>query len=203
MLMINLSSVGPDRRYHWAAGVGGGRENRCEQPLYRPGVRDGPRSAACHRRPSKHPRGRTRLAPLPEARDRRHLPRPDGGRPDENLRRLSRPAPPGARPRQGRDPIRPERRHWRNRSARRLDELEMRARRSSLRRRQGRRRGRPARAQAKGARESFPPLHAGDDSVRRPEGRRDGPGPRHQRAGDGLVHGHLFDVPGRSPSPRS
>ncbi len=73
----------------------------------------------------------------------------------------------------------------------------MRARRSSLRRRQGRRRGRPARAQAQRAREPQPPLHAGDDSVRRAPHGRDGAGHGHERAGDGLVHGHLFDVSGR------
>ena len=39
-------------------------------------------------------------------------------------------------------------------------------------------------------------LHAGDDPVRRAAYRRDGAGHGHQRAGDGLVHGHLFDVPG-------
>ena len=41
------------------------------------------------------------------------------------------------------------------------------------------------------------PLHAGDDPLRRPARRRDGARHGHQRAGDGLVHGHLFDVPGR------
>ena len=40
------------------------------------------------------------------------------------------------------------------------------------------------------------PLHAGNDSVRRAAHRRDGAGHGHQRAGDGLVHGHLFDVSG-------
>ena len=39
-------------------------------------------------------------------------------------------------------------------------------------------------------------LHAGDDPVRRAAHRRDGAGHGHQRAGDGLVHGHLFDVSG-------
>ena len=47
------------------------------------------------------------------------------------------------------------------------------------------------------AREPVAPLHAGDDPVRRPPRRRHGAGHGHQRAGDGLVHGHLFDVPGR------
>ena len=55
----------------------------------------------------------------------------------------------------------------------------------------------PRCAQAQGAREPLPPLHAGDDPLRRPPGRRDGAGHGHQRTGHGLVHGHLFDVPGR------
>ena len=49
----------------------------------------------------------------------------------------------------------------------------------------------------KRAREPVAPLHAGDDPVRRPARRRHGARHGHQRAGDGLVHGHLFDVPGR------
>ena len=69
--------------------------------------------------------------------------------------------------RQGRHALRAQCRHQRDRRARHLDELEMRARRSSLWRRQGRRRGRSARAQAQGAREPQSPLHAGDDSLRR------------------------------------
>ena len=46
------------------------------------------------------------------------------------------------------------------------------------------------------ARVAVAALHAGDDSVRRPAHRRDGAGHGHQRAGDGLVHGHLFHVSG-------
>ena len=107
----------------------------------------------------------------PEARHRRHLSGPDGGQSDRGLHRISGPASSGARSRQGRHALRSQCRHQRNRRARHLDELEMRARRSSLRRRQGRRRGRPARAQAQGAREPQPPLHAGDDPLRRPAGR--------------------------------
>ena len=72
----------------------------------------------------------------------------------------------------------------------------MRARGPALRRRQGRRGGRPGGAVATRAGERLAPLHAGDDPLRRPEGRRHGARHGHQRAGDGLVHGHLFDVPG-------
>jgi glutamate dehydrogenase (NAD(P)+) len=72
----------------------------------------------------------------------------------------------------------------------------MRARRSALRRRQGRRRGRSALSLHEGAREPVAPLHAGNDSLRRTADGRDGAGSRHQRAGDGLVHGHLFHVSG-------
>ena len=66
----------------------------------------------------------------------------------------------------------------------------------ALWRRQGRRPGRSLdhfQARTGGA---VAALHAGDDSVRRAPYRRDGAGHGHQRAGDGLVHGHLFDVSG-------
>ena len=49
---------------------------------------------------------------------------------------------------------------------------------------------------AQRAREPVAPLHAGNDPLRRPPRRRDGAGHGHRRAGDGLVHGHLFHVPG-------
>ena len=43
------------------------------------------------------------------------------------------------------------------------------------------------------------PLHAGDDSVRRPAHRHHGPGHGHERTGHGLVHGHLFGLSGLLP----
>ena len=99
-------------------------------------------------------------------------------------------------PDQGRHPVCAQRRYRRGRGAGDLDELEMRAGRLALWRRQGRGQGRSRddlQARTGGA---VTALHAGDDSVRRTAYRRDGAGHGHQRAGDGLVHGHLFDVPG-------
>ena len=56
--------------------------------------------------------------------------------------------------------------------------------------------GRPATLSPARAGGGVTPLHAGDDPLRRPAYRRDGARHGHQRAGHGLVHGHLFDVPG-------
>ena len=99
-------------------------------------------------------------------------------------------------PDQGRHALRAQRRYRRGGGAGDLDELEMRARRPALWRRQGRRHRRSARAVAPRAGEPVAPLHAGDDPVRRPAHRRDGARHGHQRAGHGVVHGHLFHVPG-------
>ena len=54
----------------------------------------------------------------------------------------------------------------------------------------------PSRVIVARTRKSVAPLHAGDDPVRRPARRRDGARHGHQRAGDGLVDGHLLNVPG-------
>ena len=109
---------------------------------------------------------------------------------------LSRAASPDARPDQGRHALRAQRRYRRGRRAGDLDELEMRARRPAVWRRQGRRHRRSARAVAARAGEPVAPLHAGDDPVRRAAHRRDGARHGHQRAGHGVVHGHLFHVSG-------
>ncbi len=77
-----------------------------------------------------------------------------------------------------------------------LDELEMRAGRVAVWRGEGRHHGRSGRAQHSRVGGTLPPLHAGDDPLRRPAYRRDGPRHGHQRAGHGLVHGHLLHVPG-------
>ena len=87
-------------------------------------------------------------------------------------------------------------RYRRGRGAGDLDELEMRAGRPALWRRQGRRHRRSHDDFQARTRSAVAPLHAGDDPVRRPAYRRDGAGHGHQRAGDGLVHGHLLDVSG-------
>ena len=90
----------------------------------------------------------------------------------------------------------PSRRYRRGGGAGDLDELEMRAGRPALWRRQGRRPGRSHHHFEARTGVAVAPLHAGNDPVRRAAYRRDGAGHGHQRAGDGLVHGHLFDVSG-------
>ena len=112
---------------------------------------------------------------------------------------LSRAASPHARPDQGRHAFRAESLDGRNRRARDVDELEMRARQSALRRREGRHRVRSDQAFAQGTRSRLPPLHAGDDSVRRSAYRHHGPGHGDERTGHGLVHGHLFGLSGLLP----
>ena len=73
-----------------------------------------------------------------------------------------------------------------------VDELEMRADRPALRRRQGRRRLRPRQTVQDRTGAPHAPLHAGNDSVHRPAGGRHGPRPGHQRADHGLDDGHLL-----------
>ena len=72
----------------------------------------------------------------------------------------------------------------------------MRASGPALWRRQRRHRSGPLWAQPAGAGGGVTPLHAGDDPLRRPAYRCDGARHGHQRAGHGLVHGHLLHVPG-------
>ena len=99
-------------------------------------------------------------------------------------------------PDQRRHAFRAESLDGRNRRARDVDELEMRAEQFALRRSERRRRLRPDEAFAQRARSRLAPLHAGDDPVRRPEDRHHGAGHGDERAGDGVVHGHLFGLPG-------
>ena len=47
---------------------------------------------------------------------------------------------------------------------------------------------------AQRTRSRLAPLHAGNDSVRRSAYRHHGPGHGHERAGHGVVHGHLFGL---------
>ena len=134
---------------------------------------------------------------MPKRVGHRLLPDPPRRRHGRRVRGLSRAASSHPRPDQGRHAVRALRRHRRGRGAGDLDELEMRARRAALWRRQGRHHlsisARISKRELEGV---VAPLHAGDDPVRRPAYRRDGARHGHQRAGDGLVHGHLFDVPG-------
>ena len=89
--------------------------------------------------------------------------------------------------------------HGRNRRARDVDELEMRAGQFALWRRERRNRLRSDQTFAQGTGSSLAPLHAGDDSVRRTAHRHHGPGHGHERTGHGLVHGHLFGLSGLLP----
>ena len=170
----------------------GGNDDR----LFRSGVRDGGQPVRGDRQSPVDPDGRARPPAAAETGDDRLLSDPSRRRLDRGVRGLSRAASPHPRPDQGRHPVCPVGRYRRGGGAGDLDELEMRAGRPALWRRQGRRPGRSLHhfeARTGGA---VAPLHAGDDSVRRAAYRRDGAGHGHQRAGDGLVHGHLFDVSG-------
>ena len=99
-------------------------------------------------------------------------------------------------PTKGGTRFRPESLDGRNRRAGHVDELEMRAEQFALRRGERRRGLRSDQAFAQRARSRLAPLHAGDDSVRRAEDRHHGPGHGDERTGHGLVHGHLFGLPG-------
>ncbi len=144
----------------------------------------------------RNPHGRARPHPDAEARRHRFLPDPPRRRHGRGVRGLSGPAPSHARAHQGRYAFRAVGRYRRGRGARDLDELEMRAGRSALWRRQGRDQCRSLHDLQARAGSAVATLHAGDDPVRRSPYRRDGAGHGHQRAGDGLVHGYLLDVPG-------
>ena len=139
---------------------------------------------------------RSRPAHVSEARDGRHAAGAHGRRQHADFPGLSRAASPHARPDQRRHAFRAESFHGRNRRARHVDELEMRAGQFALRRRERRHRLRSDQAFAQRTRSGLAPLHAGDDPVRRPADRHHGPGHGDERAGDGLVHGHLFGLSG-------
>ena len=141
------------------------------------------------------PNRRPRPAAVSETRGRGRHPGAHGRRTHRGVPRLPRPAPPHARSDQGRHALLPRSRRRRGRRAGDLDELEMRPRRPALWRREGWRGLRSAGSVQAGAGGGVAPLHAGDDPVRQSADRRDGARHGHQRAGHGLVHGHLFHVP--------
>ena len=120
---------------------------------------------------------------------------------------LAHPAQLLARPRQGRHSLSPERERRRDRGPQRRHVDQVRGRQHPLRRRQGRRQGRPVRALARRARTTHSSLRVLDRAD-------DRTGPRHPRArhqhrhpGDELDHGHRVDAartqPARSSSPAS
>ena len=96
------------------------------------------------------------------------------------------------RPGQGRHPLRPERDARRSEGAGGVDDVEVRRGQHSVRRRQGRRDLRPAAHLQRRARAHHPPLHLRDHRDPGTRLRRAGAGREHQRAGDGVDHGHLL-----------
>ena len=126
-----------------------------------------------------------------------------------SLRRLPRAAQHLARARQGRGALPPGRDAVRGDGAGRLDDGQERRDRRALRRRQGRRAGRPARAVDGGARARHAALHQRDRHHHRPGQGHPGARRQHQRAGHGVDDGHLLGErraarpPAWSPASRS
>ena len=139
---------------------------------------------------------------IPEAfRDRLEVPEARAGRGDSHpprrrkrrgLHRIPRAASSRARPDEGRRALSPGRHHRRSRRARDVDELEMRARRPALRRREGRRDLRPAQPDPARTRTHHAPLHAGDHSFHRPADGHPRARHGHERADHGVDDGHVF-----------
>ena len=149
------------------------------------------------RQSSRDPDGRARPAAAAEAGDHRLLSDPPRRRLDRGVRGLPRAASPHARPDQGRHPVCPQRRYRRGRGAGDLDELEMRAGRACPMAAPRAASGSISRRISKRELEALSRRYMQEMiPVRRPAHRRDGARHGHQRAGDGLVHGHLFDVSG-------
>ena len=174
----------------------GNDKDVCNEYLQWTRVRYGAAAVPGDRRPYRRAGGRARQAAVPEARDHRLLPDPPGRRIHQGLSGLSRPASPDARADQGRHTILALRRYRRGGGAGDLDELEMCPGGVALRGGQRRGHGRSGGPVAAGAGGFVASLHAGDDPVRRTAYRCHGAGYGHQRAGDGVVHGHLLDAPG-------
>src|SRR5207247_1186153 len=116
-------------------------------------------------------------------------PRTDGRRPHRGVHRLSHPAQRRARPLQGGDPLPPRRRPRRGTRARRDHDVEDRAHGHPVRRREGRRDGRPEEALQARARATHAALHPTHLHHAGPLPRHPRAGREHQRAGDGLDPG--------------
>ena len=119
------------------------------------------------------------------------MPGADGQRRDRGLHRLSRAVQHHARPGERRHPLPPGRDARRGDGAGRVDDLEMRGRAHSVRRRQGRRHLRPDAHVAPRARGADPPLRRRDHRPDRPGEGRPGARRQHQRPGHGVGDGHL------------
>ena len=97
---------------------------------------------------------------------------------------------------QGRHPLPSGRHARRGQGARDVDDLEVRRREHSLRRRQGRHHGRPEEALDGRERAPDPPLHVRDRDRPRPRPRHPGARRLHDAAAHGLDHGHVLDDAG-------
>ncbi len=144
---------------------------------------------------------RVRQRPL---RDARHAsPRGDGQHPAAPRRRRNRtvPRPPGTaqllpRTGQGRPALLARCHAGRGTGPGDVDDVEMRAARRAVRRRQGRRPYRPPGLQHRRTRAGDPPLHQRDQSADRSRARHSRPRHRHGRADHGLADGYLLGAAG-------
>ena len=116
----------------------------------------------------------------------------DGQRRDPGLHRVSRSVQHHPRTRERRHPLPSRRLARRGHRARRVDDVEVRRRTHSVRRRQGRRHLRSEQDVAPRARGAHAPVRRRDHRGDRPRKGRPRPGRQHQRAGDGVDHGHLL-----------
>ena len=115
---------------------------------------------------------------------------------DQGLHGIPRAALDRARAVQGRHPLPSGRDARRGQGAGDVDDLEVRGRQHSLRRRQGRDHGRPQEALARRERAAHAPLHVRDRHRPRPRPRHSGARRLHDPAAHGVDHGHLLDDAG-------
>ena len=212
LILTSIGTIGPSVAMGRAAhALQSGRPHGFE---YAPARGQGrrtprPRSSGTHRSSSRPRRSSSTLSSWPRSRtwSRQRLrasraradpdaARADGRRLVRVVPGLPRAALVGARPDEGRHPLRRRRRPRRVRRARDVDDLEVRAPAPAVRRREGRRalqrRARcPRRARARHA-----PLHRRARAVHRAAARH--PGARHgdERADDGVDDGHVLDAEG-------
>ena len=163
----------------------------------------GGRPVPPRRRPARPRGGDPRAAARAAALARRELPGAARRRRGPVVHGLPRAAHADDGPDEGRLPLRPRRLAGRVRGARDVDDLQVRARRPAVRRRQGRRPLRPQPALRRRARARDAPLRLGDLPDHRPRPRHPGARHRHRRARDGVVHGHLLAAGGPPGARRS
>ena len=139
-------------------------------------------------------RSRRRRDPRPaEERADRQLPGPHGQREVPDVQGLPRPAQQHPRPVQGRHALPPRGQPRRDEGARVVDDLQERAPRDPVRRRQGRRQGRPAPAQQGRARAHHAAVHRGARLQHRPRLRHPRARREHQQPDHGLDDGHVHE----------